>query len=103
MINGMGPNTREIENDRGGKQSDLPFAFDQIDPDALFKLASVLHHGGMKYGRDNWKKLTTREILNHAIAHIYAYLAEDRQDDHLSHAFTRLMMAIVVDQEHGQG
>jgi len=86
-------------NTQGGKQSKLEFRFDLIDTKAIFALANVLHTGEVRYGKDNWRKIDTESHINHAISHAYAYLAGDKQDDHLSHALTRLMMAIGVEGE----
>ena len=83
----------------GGRQSQLSYRFDRIDPDALFILARILDYGARKYDDpdgSNWKLITTADHLNHALTHIYAYLSADRADDHLGHAFCRLMMALGV-------
>lgn len=95
MIEGVNE-TEIVTNEHGGKQSKLRYRFDLIDPVAIFKLAEVLHQGEQKYGRDNWRKISPEEHINHAITHLYAYLAGDNQDDHIEHAFTRVMMAIGV-------
>jgi hypothetical protein len=62
----------------------------------MFALAKVMYNGAKKYEKDNWRGLTLEDHLNHALAHIYAHLAGDAQDDHLEHAFCRLMMAVGV-------
>jgi tagatose-1,6-bisphosphate aldolase non-catalytic subunit AgaZ/GatZ len=67
-----------------------------VDPQALFNLARVLAYGAKKYGENNWRSLTVQEHLNHALQHIYAYLAGDFQDDHLGHAQCRVHMALAV-------
>ena len=38
-------------------------------------------------------------VRNHAIQHLYAYLAGDTSDDHLAHAILRAMFAFEVDHE----
>ena len=86
----------KVSNELGGKQSKLDYRFDLIDTKAIFALANVLHTGEQGYGKDNWRKIDVESHLNHATSHIYAYLAGDKQDDHLSHAFCRLMMALGV-------
>lgn len=87
----------KVSNELGGKQSKLDYRFDLIDTKAIFALANVLHTGEQEYGKDNWRSIDTESHLNHATSHIYAYLAGDKQDDHLSHAFCRLMMAMGVE------
>lgn len=86
----------KVTNEQGGLQSKLEYRFDLIDTKAIFALANVLHHGEVEYGKDNWRKIDTESHLNHALSHIYAHLAGDTQDSHLSHGFCRLMMAIGV-------
>lgn len=87
-----------VSNSLGGKQSKLDYRFDLIDTKAIFALANVLHTGEVRYGKDNWRKIDAESHLNHALSHIYAHLAGDKQDDHLSHGFCRLMMAIGVER-----
>lgn len=99
VVKGVGADAPVVANKFGGKQSKMEYDFTQLDPLAMFQLAGILKRGADKYGRDNWKRITTEEHLNHALQHIFAYLAGDRQDDHLGHAFCRLMMAIVVDRD----
>ena len=81
----------------GGKQSDVPYRFDLMNADAMLRMARILKEGADKYGDKNWHNITTPEHLNHAIGHIYLYLNEDPNEDHLGHAFTRLMMAVTMD------
>ena len=96
LIEGFGKNVPVSVNERGGKQSALPYRFDLIDPYAIFTLAKTLHKGVEKYGEDNWRKITVRDHLNHLLAHVYAYLAGDKQEEHLEHAFCRAMMALAL-------
>lgn len=99
LIRGVGKDAPLDVNEHGGKQSKMEYDFTQLDPRAMFQLAGILKYGSDKYGRDNWKRITPEEHLNHALQHIFAYLAGDKQDDHLGHAFCRLMFAIVVDRD----
>jgi tagatose-1,6-bisphosphate aldolase non-catalytic subunit AgaZ/GatZ len=82
-------------------QSELPFAFDLLPPQAMFSMARVLAEGEHKYGPNNWKKIPVRQHLNHAIAHCFAYLAGDITDSHLSHAITRIAFAIELTENVG--
>jgi hypothetical protein len=95
-IKGIDQDAPTVANERGGKQSHLPYRFDLLEPQALFRVAEILASGADKYGEWNWLELSVEEILNHAIAHIYAYLAGDHQDDHLGHAACRLHMALAI-------
>lgn len=88
-------------NDNGGKQSDIEARFDLIDPLALRELARVLHEGAKVYGEggDNWRRIPVNDHLNHAVAHVYRFLEGDMSEDHLPHAFCRLMFAVAMESE----
>lgn len=86
-----------------GQQSHLDARFDLIPPTALKTVAEVLGEGEAKYptidGVPNWHYITTNDHLNHALAHVYAYLSgADTGEDDLSHAATRLLLALEIDR-----
>jgi len=101
VILGVEPDAPIVENENGGKQSDTPYGFHLLPISALFDAAKVAKYGADKYGetfdKRNYTKIDTIEHLNHAIQHIYAFLAGDKQDDHLGHAIVRLMFAYDVE------
>ena len=101
LIAGVEPDAPVITNPNGGKQSDTPYGFHLLPISALFDAAKVAKYGADKYGetfsKRNYTKIDTIEHLNHAIQHIYAFLAGDKQDDHLGHAIVRLMFAYDVE------
>jgi hypothetical protein len=67
--------------DRVGQRYDL------ISPIGMRRLAETCHEGASKYSDYNWEKgMPISEMLNHAIAHLYAYASGDRSEDHLAHA-----------------
>ena len=92
-------------NQAGGKQSKITGRFDLIDQGALRQLANVLAEGEVMYGRDNWRKISAVSHINHALQHINWYLEslqgrgvlDDMDEEDLTHAFTRLMMAVAQD------
>lgn len=92
--NVLSPDAPTVTNAEGGSQSLLRVRFDLLDTTAMFRLASILDYGERKYGANNWRKIPTQDHINHALTHIFGYLAGDTQDDHLGHAFCRLMFAI---------
>lgn len=92
-IAGVGPDAPTEIKPNGAKQSDSPYRLDLIPPKALLNTAAILKQGAVKYGENNWRGLSVEDNLNHALVHIYAYLASDRQDDHLGHALCRMMFA----------
>ena len=96
-MGGVGPDSPTVTGEHGGKQSALPFAFTLISPCAQFRLASILHEGALKHGAENWRLISISDHINHALMHITAHLHEDKQDDHLGHAFCRLMFALSLE------
>lgn len=97
IVAGVGKDAPTEINKYGGKQSKTEYRLDLIPTEAIFPLAKVLKEGEEKYGSDkNWKRISTTDHLNHALIHIYAHLAGDTQDDHLSHALCRLAFAITT-------
>lgn len=98
-IGNIANNDDKTTNNRGGKQSKLEVRFDLIDTKAIFKLSHVLYKGAIEYCENNWRNIQATDHINHALSHLYAYLAEDTGSDHLAHAFTRIMMAIGTEDE----
>ncbi|HIQ83982.1 MAG TPA: hypothetical protein IAA52_12890 [Candidatus Pullichristensenella stercorigallinarum] len=90
-------------NAMGGKQSATPYAFHMLPPNAVFAAAEVARQGAEKYSETmldrNYKRIPAEEHVNHAVQHLFAYLAGDESDDHLSHAILRAMFAYEVDHE----
>jgi len=93
-ISGIGKDAPIAVSASGGMQSKLDYRFDLIDPVTMFALANVLDYGARRYAPNNWRRISINDHLNHALSHIYGYLAQDKSDDHLAHAFTRLMFAL---------
>lgn len=61
--------------------------YDLISPIGLRRLAQACHEGAELYSDYNWEAgMPVADLLNHAIAHLYDYLAGDREEDHLAHA-----------------
>lgn len=83
-----------VTNDQGGKHSQLSVRLDLLPALAVMSVGKVLAAGAKKYGIDNWKLVPIREHVNHALVHIFGYLAGDVQDHHLQHAACRLLMAL---------
>ena len=91
---GVGPDAPVVTNEAGGKQSDTPARLDLMPAKAMMEVGRVLKEGAAKYGIDNWRKIETRDHVNHVLVHLYAWLDGDEQDDHLGHAACRAMMAL---------
>ncbi|KKL23402.1 hypothetical protein LCGC14_2425720 [marine sediment metagenome] len=61
--------------------------FDLVSPQGLRRLAETYAYGAHKYDDHNWRKgMPFSSLMNHLVAHIYAYLAGDKEEDHLAHA-----------------
>lgn len=107
VIFGVQPDVPTETNANGGKQSKTPYAFHFLPPRAMFAAAEVAKYGSEKYGETledrNYKKIPAEEHVNHAIQHLFAYLAGDTSDDHLAHAILRTMFAFEVDHENPRG
>lgn len=57
-------------------------------------MAEAMAHGAAKYGEGNWTLgMPVKFLLNHALGHVFQYLAGDRSEDHLGHAAANLFMA----------
>lgn len=69
--------------------------YDLISPIGLEAVARTCAEGAAKYGDWNWERgMPVHDLLNHALRHIYQYLAGDRSEDHLPHAAWGLLAAI---------
>lgn len=69
--------------------------YDLISPIGLEAVARTCADGAAKYGDWNWERgMPAHDLLNHALRHIYRYLAGDRSEDHLPHAAWGLLAAI---------
>jgi hypothetical protein len=78
---------------RSGDRDDV--RYDLISPLAMERLAKTYAEGANKRGAHNWENgMPVSDLLNHALAHIYAFLGGDRSEDHIAHAIWNLMAVI---------
>ena len=94
VVAGVGADAPMVENERGGKHSLVPYRCDLLPPLAVLEIAAVLHRGASSHGEENWRKVSVRDHLNHAMTHVLAHFAGDASDGHLSHAACRLLFAL---------
>ena len=87
---------------QGGKHSAIGKAFHHFDPSLMLNLAEVLHQGGARYGRDNWKRISSEDHLNHALNHVFVFMATQDLEE-VEHAILRLMFAWVTTREGNYG
>lgn len=94
-------NQEKIEETNGGRHTQLGMRYDLIAPEAEALKAKILADGAAKYNDscgENWRRIPIHLHLNHAIAHIYQYLNHDLSEEHLGHAYCRLMFAVALQQ-----
>lgn len=61
--------------------------YDLISPVGLRRLAARYAHGAARHGDRNWEGgMPAGDVLNHLYAHLNAWQAGDRSDDHLAAA-----------------
>ncbi len=95
---GVDPDAPVVVAENGAKQSLVEGMFNEIPPLAMFELAKVMEHGAKKYGEKNWHGIPTESHVNHLLMHVFAWLAGDRQEKHLTHALARAAMAVERDE-----
>jgi hypothetical protein len=98
-VKGLDPNMPTVVNAAGGKQSATPYRVDLIPALAILRESEVLAGGAVKYGEKNWENISIPEHLNHALQHIFAYLAGDRSDDHLANLSCRAHFALDLQEQ----
>jgi len=78
----------------GAKRSAMRVRFDLVSPVGLRRVAERAKMGADKFGAYNIESgLPVSVLLNHALNHIYAYLAGDRDEDQLGAAAWNLLFA----------
>lgn len=71
------------------------YRYDLVSPIGLREVARACSEGAEKYSDFNWERgMPVHDLLNHAIAHVYQFLAGDRSEPHLGHAAWNLLAAI---------
>ena len=71
------------------------FRYDLISPIGLEAVARTCAEGAAKYSAHNWERgMDVPDLLNHALRHVFQFLAGDRSEPHLPHAAWGLLAAI---------
>ena len=95
---------KKVTNKLGASQSELLADYTLVTYNMITTLAKVLQ-SGRHYDKPgegpSWLLIGTGDHLNHCIHHLYAYMADGEIED-LEHAFTRLAMAVHLEQEDRQ-
>jgi hypothetical protein len=88
--------------------------WDLITPIGLRRVAATYAEGAARYGERGWEKgMPASDLINHALRHVYLYLAGDSSEDHLAHAVWNLLAVmhfeerqpelIDIPSRHGDG
>lgn len=98
-VEGLGPTDKLDTTSLGGRQSASPYRTELVPALAVLEVSKVLAGGAIKHptapgDKPNWHKFTIDEHVGRALTHLFAHLAGDRSDDHLSHAACRIMFAL---------
>jgi hypothetical protein len=59
-------------------------------------VCEVMQQGAASHPRDEWRSLPFEFHVGRAIEHLRQWQEGDQQQDHLSHAATRLLMALTL-------
>jgi len=77
-------------------QSKRPYRCDLLDAHAVLRLANIMHLGLQTHEPEGWRQVSVVDHLGHALTHIFAHMSHDVSNDHLGHAFARLMFAVAL-------
>ena len=100
-MNGLSDNAEKGVNEQGGCQHIRPYRSEALFFRALLAVSGVRYDAVANngYPDDNYKLIPKTEHIGRALTHLFAYMAGDKSNDHLSHAATRVLMALEMELE----
>jgi len=103
-LNDLSNNAPPSVNEQGGKQHKRPYRMQAIPPKAIMEVGKVrfIGHEELGYEDDNYKKIPKEDHVGRALLHLFAWLAGDNSNDHLSHAACRVLFALEMDLDDEQ-
>ena len=95
-MNGLSDNEFVSANEQGGLQHDRPFKSEALFFKALLAVSGLRYDACTKkgYPDDNYLKIPKKVHIGRALTHLFAYMAGDDSNDHLTHAACRVLMAL---------
>jgi hypothetical protein len=64
--------------------------------EAMETIADVMRHGAASHPDNDWLKRAPEYHIRRALEHMRLWQDGDQQQDHISHAATRLLMALTL-------
>ena len=83
-----------VTNEQGGNWTACNIRLDLVPPRALLRVGREMAEGLPAHGLDNWRKFTSRELLDRALKHGYKHLAGCADKQHLVNMACRSLMAL---------
>lgn len=98
-MNGLDDNQAISKNEKGGIQHERPYKSEALFFNALLAVSGLRYEACKVkgYPDDNYLNIDKREHIGRALTHLFAYMAGDTSNDHLTHAACRVLMALEED------
>lgn len=78
--------------------------------DVVNEIEKVMEEGELVHPHGSWEGIEAQKHVHHAIDHLHDYFKAKQTEDDLTHAFTRIMMAVALEkgyvkpkQQQGEG